>query len=117
MIMKKYIFILSIVTFGLTSCGSDYLERAPQSSEATATILGSTEAAKLAVNGICRAMTNQYLGTQGLNGEGSIKNWYGSYPGNDTQKTMLTGWSGIINVTYHRNTTSVYLYYPWFYYY
>ena len=117
MIMKKYIFILSIVAFGLTSCGSDYLERAPQSSEATATILGSTEAAKLAVNGICRAMTNQYLGTQGLNGEGSIKNWYGSYPGNDTQKTMLTGWSGIINGTYHMNTTSVYLYYPWFYYY
>ena len=115
--MKKYIFILSIVALGLTSCGSDYLERAPQSAEATATILGSTETAKLAVNGICKAMSNQYLGTQGLNGEGSIKNWYGSYPGNDTQKSGLTGWSGIINGTYHMNTTSIYLYYPWFYYY
>ena len=64
MIMKKYIFILSIVAFGLTSCGSDYLERAPQSSEATGTILGSTDNAKLAINGICKAMTTQYLSVQ-----------------------------------------------------
>ena len=115
--MKKYIFILSIVALGLSACSSDYLEQTPESAEATATIVGSTENAKLAINGLCKAMTNQYIGVQGCNGEGTIKNWYGSYPGNDTQKTMLTGWSGIINGTYHMNTSSQYLYYPWFYYY
>lgn len=115
--MKKYIFILSIVALGLTACESEYLDRFPQSAEATGTILGSTENAKLAINGICKAMTTQYLSTQGANGEGTIKNWYGSYPGNDTQKTMLTGWSNVINGTYHMNTTSTYLIFPWFYYY
>ncbi len=115
--MKKYIFILSIVALGLTACDKDYLETTPQSAEATSTIVGSTERAKLAINGICKAMTNQYLGVQGANGEGTIKTWYGSYPGNDTQKSNLTGWSNVINGTYHMNTTSTYLIYPWFYYY
>lgn len=115
--MKKYLFLLSIAALGLTACESDYLETTPQSAEATLTIVGSTENAELAINGICRAMTQQYLSQQGCNGEGTINNWYGSYPGNDTQKCGLTGWASVINGTFHLNTTSLYLYYPWFYYY
>lgn len=115
--MKKYIYLLSIAAIGFTSCSKDYLETSPESSESTSTIVGSTDNAELAINGLCRAMSQQYLSQQGCNGEGTIKNWYGSYPGNDTQKCGLTGWSSIINGTFHLSTTSIYLYYPWFYYY
>lgn len=115
--MKKYIVFLSVVALGLCSCSKDYLETEPESSTATKTILASTENAKLSINGICRAMTQQYLSTQGCNGEGTIKTWYGNYCGNDIQKSNLTGWSNIINANFHESISSTYLTYPWFYYY
>lgn len=116
--MKKYIFILgSVALMGFSSCGSDYLETEPQSEVSTPSTVESVMNADHAINGICRLMTHQYLGSQGFNGEGTIKTWYGNYPGNDFQKCALTGWSSIINGTYHANKTSTYLYYPWFYYY
>ena len=62
-------------------------------------------------------MTQQYLSTQGCNGEGTIKTWYGNYCGNDIQKSNLTGWSNIINANFHESISSTYLTYPWFYYY
>lgn len=114
----KYIFItLCSATVVLSSCSSDYLDTTPNSSTTTETIFESTENAKLAVNGLSKMMTNQYLGSQGFNGEGTIKTWYGNYPGNDYQKSALTGWSSIINQTYHERSTSIYDYYPWYYYY
>ena len=115
--MKKYIFILSIAALGLTSCEQEYLETAPEDQVGTATILGSTENAEMALNGICKAMSNQYLGTQGMNGEGTILNWYGTFTGNDAQKCNQTGWASLWNSTYHLRKSSIYLYYPWFYYY
>lgn len=115
--MKKYICMLAAAVLGLASCSEDYLETAPEDSTATSTILGSTDNAKMAINGICRLMTHQYLGSQGFNGEGTIKTWYGNYPGNDFQKSNLTGWASIINGTYHLRTDSSYDYYPWYYYY
>ena len=66
--MKKYIFLLSIAALGFTACQKDYLETAPEDQASTSTILGTTDAAEMAINGICKAMTNQYLSTQGLNG-------------------------------------------------
>ena len=116
-IMKKYIFLLSIAALGFTACQKDYLETAPEDQAGTSTILGSTDAAEMALNGICKAMTNQYLGTQGMNGEGTILNWYGTFTGNDAHKTNQTGWAALWNSTYHLRTSSIYLYYPWFYYY
>ena len=83
----------------------------------TATILGSTDNAELCINGICKAMSNQYLSTQGMNGEGTILNWYGTFTGNDGQKCNQTGWAALWNSTYHLRKSSSYLYYPWFYYY
>lgn len=115
--MKKYIFLLTIAALGLTACKSDYLETTPEYAEATATIVGSTDAAALSINGICRAMTTQYLGTQGMNGEGTINVWYGDVTGNDMQRSNQTGWAALWNSTYHLRKTSIYLYYPWFYYY
>ena len=115
--MKKYIYLFSFALLGLTSCGSDYLETAPEDKMGTSTVLGTTGNAALSINGICKAMTNQYLSTQGLNGEGSILNWYGTFTGNDGQKCNQTGWAALWNSTYHLRKSSIYLYYPWFYYY
>lgn len=116
--MKKIIYTLGLI-LACSACSDDYLDTTPQSSVDTGIIFESTDNAKLAVNGICRLMVSQYLGTQGFNGEGTIKTYYGNYPGNDFQKCNLTGWAGIINngTTYHENSSSFYDYYPWFYYY
>ena len=88
--MKKILYTLGLTVL-LASCGSNYLDTVPQSSTGTATIFETTQNAKLAINGICRLMVNQYLSSQGFNGEGTIKTWYGNYPGNDFQKSNLTG--------------------------
>ena len=115
--MKKYIVLLSIAALGLTACDKDYLETKPEDKIDKEVILGSTNYAELAINGICRSMSKQYLGTQGMNGEGTILNWYGTFTGNDAQKCNQTGWAALWNSTYHLRTSSIYLYYPWFYYY
>lgn len=114
--MKKILYTLGITVL-LASCGSDYLDTVPQSSTGMSTIFETTQNARLAVNGICRLMASQYLDSQGYNGEGTIKTWYGNYPGNDFQKSNLTGWSTVINSLFHERNTSPYCYYPWFYYY
>ena len=62
--MKKYIYLLSIAALGLTACEKEYLNTTPEDQMGTTTILSTTEYAELALNGICRAMSNQYLGTQ-----------------------------------------------------
>ena len=77
--MKKILYTLGLTVL-LASCGSNYLDTVPQSSTGTATIFETTQNAKLAINGICRLMVNQYLSSQGFNGEGTIKTWYGNYP-------------------------------------
>lgn len=115
--MKKILYALAGFGFLLSSCADDYLDTMPESSTATGTLVENAENAKLAINGICRMMTQQYLSSQGFNGEGTIKTWYGNYPGNDFQKVNLTGWSSIINSIYHERNTSSYDYYPWYYYY
>ena len=116
--MKKALYILSACALMLTaSCSSDYLELQPNSSASTGTIFETTDNVKLAVNGLSKLMTKQYLGQQGCNGEGTIRTWYGNYPGNDYQKSNLTGWSSIINSLFLERSTSLYDYYPWFYYY
>lgn len=118
--MKKYILMLAAAaTLGLASCGEDYLETVPNDQISTNTAFSTTSNIKLAVNGLARMMTSQYLGTQGMNGEGTIKNWYNNFNGNDTQKCNQTGWSSIWNnlASYRGSQTTVYNYYVWFYYY
>ena len=116
--MKKIIYI-SMVTAVLSflgACSSDYLDTAPQSATGTTTIFETTENAAMAVNGLAKMMTMQYLGSQGFNGEGTIKMYYGEYPGNNFY-VNLPGWAAIINATYNESVSSIYLYYPWYYYY
>jgi hypothetical protein len=115
--MKKYIFIFSFALLGLTACESDYLETSPQSAEGTSVMIESAKNASLVVNGMCKAMTTQYCSSQGWNGEGSIKTWYGNYPGADFQKCNYSGYTPIFNQTYHLMKTTIYDYFAWYYYY
>jgi len=115
--MKKIIYLLSLLLV-LNSCASDFLDTEPQASADTGVIFATTDNGKLAINGICKMMVVQYLSTQGMNGEGTIKTWYNNYRSDDFQKCNLTGWATICNATYHNeNNASIYTYYPWFYYY
>lgn len=116
--MKHLIKVLCLLTgtFLWTSCQEDYLHTAPTHATGTSTIFETTEAAELAVNGLCKLTTMQYLSSQGFNGEGTIKMYYGNYPGNHFYLN-LPGWAPIINSTYHESVSSIYLYYPWYYYY
>lgn len=110
----KAILIMSAVF--VQSCSKDYLNTKPTESTTTTTVFESVENIELAINGICKLMTRQYLETQGMNGEGTIKMWYGNYPGNHFS-VNLTGWGPIINGDFREVVTSIYLYYPWYYYY
>ena len=115
----KHIIRFSLLVAAITlaaACSEDYMETAPESATSPATIFSSTTNVPLAINGLCRMMTSQYLSTQGLNGEGSIKTWYGNF-GNDLQRCNQTGWAALWNHTYNENVNSTYLIYPWYYYY
>lgn len=118
--MKKYIYIMATAaTLGLGSCSSDYLETAPNDAISTSTAFSTTDNCALAVNGLARMMTTQYLSSQGMNGEGTMKNWYNTFNGNDSQKCNQTGWSSLWNnlASYKASKTTSYNYYIWFYYY
>ena len=114
--MKKNIILSSVLALAAAfsvSCSKEYLEVAPESSVSPSTIFATTEMARTAVNGLAKMMTTQYLGTQGMNGEGTIINWYNNYMGNDAQKCNLTGWTNTINSNWHESPTSNYDIYPW----
>jgi hypothetical protein len=101
----------------LAGCANDYFDTVPTNATATATVFSSTENAAMAINGICKTMSRQYLGSQGFNGEGTIKMYYGNYPGNHFM-VNLPGWAPLIMPDAYRTTgTSAYDYYPWYYYY
>jgi len=113
----RQIMLAGTAVLVMASCSKEYLETAPESSTSPATIFETTDNARLAVNGIAKMMTTQYLSTQGMNGEGTIKSWYANFTGNDLQKCNQTGWATLWNSTYQDRNTSSYDYYPWYYYY
>ena len=113
----KSVLFAGVAGLMMVACSKDYLETSPQSSTAPSTIFESVENARLAINGLSKMMTTQYLSTQGMNGEGTIQSWYGNFTGNDFQKCNQTGWASLWNSTYNEKATSSYDYYPWFYYY
>lgn len=111
----KYIILLGVFV-AFTSCEEDYLETTPQSSTSTATVFEDTDNAKLAINGIAKLMNRKYLSKTGYNGEGTIKMYYGNYPGNYFASNH-TSRVNQINSNYYDRPTNRYTYYPWFYYY
>jgi len=117
--MKKLTYklvALSVLLLTTVSCKKEYLDTAPTDATGTATVFETTKNAAFAINGIAKLMSSQYLQSQGFNGEGTIKMWYGNYPGNHFV-VDLAGWAVIINGQYNENVSSIYLYYPWHYYY
>ena len=118
--MKQHILtIIAAASLLFPSCSSDYLETVPNDQISTATAFSTTENCALALNGIAKMMTTQYLKQAGFNGEGTIKNWCNNFTGNDHQKCNQTGFAPLWNnlITYKGNKTSIYNYYIWFYYY
>ena len=65
------------------SCAKEYLDTLPEDATSPGTIFETTTNAKLAINGLSRLMTKQYMSNQGYNGEGTIMSHYGNWPGND----------------------------------
>lgn len=116
--MKKLniLILLLAIVFLFGACEDDYLNTKPTADTATSTVFETTDNAALAINGLNKMMTRQYLGSQGFNGEGTIKMYFGNYPGNHFY-VNLSGWQNVINGNYHDNTSSTYDYYPWYYYY
>ena len=114
-IFKSFFLLAALVAMSV-ACSQDYMETAPESSTSPATIFSTTGNAVLAVNGICKMMTSQYWSTQGLNGEGSIKTWWGNF-GNDLQRCNHTGWANVWNHQYNEDASARYATYPWYYYY
>lgn len=108
--------ILLAASITLSSCSSDYLDTAPTESTGPDVAFANVDNAKAAVNGLSRLMKRQYLGSQGFNGEGTIKMYYGNYIGNHFT-APLPGWSSVMNMEFSANPTSTYTYYPWYYYY
>ncbi len=116
--MKRLYKIILIVTAAssVVSCKKTYLDTAPTDAISIGKVFQNADNVGMAVNGLAKMMTQQYLGSQGFNGEGTIKMYYGNYPGNHFS-VNLSGWAPIINATYNENTTSIYCYFPWYYYY
>lgn len=108
--------VFTLATVSMISCSKDYLDTVPTYAVSPSTAFETTESAKLAVNGLSRLMKMQYLSSQGFNGEGTIKMYYGNYSGNHFS-SPLTGWTLLTNMDYFATNTSTYTYYPWYYYY
>ena len=115
----KNIIISSILAASLlftSGCSKEYLNTKPTESIGNVEVFETTENAKLAINGICKLMTKQYVKKQGFNGEGTIKMFYGNYAGNNFVISR-SSYRDAINSNYHENTDARNNYYPWFYYY
>ena len=118
--MKNIILKAALVVLaGLlsVSCAKEYLDTLPEDATSPGTIFETTENAKLAINGLSRLMTKQYMSNQGYNGEGTIMSHYGNWPGNDLQRVNNTGNDYIINHTAHDQLSYYITIYAWFYYY
>lgn len=116
--MKKSIISLSLgaLMMAATGCASDYLDQTSVGANVDdSVIFESLDNVKMAVNGIGLLMTQQYNGTQGMNGEGTLLTWWNEYTGQDYIKNGLTGWATVMNLTYVERPTSAYNYYAWHY--
>lgn len=121
-IMNKYIsklFIGACAVASLSACSSDFLDRTPTASTATATVFASTDNVKLAVNGLAYLMKSQHQAyTQGCAGENRIRSIYSEYPSQELRYNQFApGWAVVMNQLYYTRTSTSYCKYPWGYYY
>ncbi|MTG98782.1 MULTISPECIES: RagB/SusD family nutrient uptake outer membrane protein [Myroides] len=112
--IKYFVLVAAIALSG--ACSSDYLDTYPTDEVSPETLLKDTKGIKIAVNGLAKLMVTQHVGSQGFNGEGTIKMYYGEYMGQNF-RVNLPGWKNLIVGNFYDNVSSVYDYYPWHYYY
>ena len=79
-------------------------------------LLTATEYSISVLDSLSRFMTAQYLHIQGMNGEGTIRHWYGNLTGNYMSHNQ-TGWAPLYNLDYLNRGNSSYDRFPLFYYY
>lgn len=117
--MNKFIkyTLCAALVFGFSSCAEDYLYTKPESSATKTDLFSSPEKAQFALNGIAKLMGQQYLSTQGYNGEGTVYAYKGEFPGDGMQKLNYSGWQNIIKSNYNTSNTNTNINFPWFYYY
>ena len=124
--MKKRMSIWAVIgVVIMTSCSKDYLDTAPEHQTGSATVFETTEFADMAVNGIAKLMNTPFYypdvqtpKVADFNGEGAIKMIYGNWMGNHFVCSNRDGYAALFKGTnYVSNTSSVYCYYPWWYYY
>lgn len=113
----KYIksFAVATVLAITASCSSDYLETHPTDEISPDLLYKDTKGIKMAVNGLAKIMVTQHI-SQGFNGEGTIKLYYGEYMGNNF-RVDIPDLNKLINGELYNDGTSTYDYYPWHYYY
>lgn len=117
--MKK-ISIISLAFAALVSfsCSKAYLETAPTSSTATATIFETTANAELAVNGLNKIMNCQYGAYgQGYNGEGTVRLYVGEYLGDKLMACNNTSFRNSANGDLYVSKSASLGGYSWYYYY
>ena len=117
--MKKFsIIALALAVLVSFGCSKEYLNTYPTSSTSPGTIFATTDAAKVAVNGLGRLMHRQYGAYgQGYNGEGTIRLYFGDYLGNNLMKGNSTGFQNSANGNLYDSITASLSGYAWYYYY
>ena len=107
--------LAALISFG---CAKDYLDTYPTSSTSPGSLLGSADAAKVAVNGLGKLMHRQYGAYgQGYNGEGTIRLYFGDYLGNNLMKGNSTSFQNSANGNLFVSNTATLGSYAWYYYY
>lgn len=109
----------------LTACSGDYLDTVPEHQTGPAIVFETTELAEMAVNGMAKLMNTYFYypdrtapKTTDFNGEGTIKMLYGNWMGNHFVCSAKDGFATLFKGSnYMSNTSSIYCYYPWWYYY
>lgn len=118
--MKYLTKISAVLFFSLVceACGSDYLDTVPGDSTSPSTLFQDEESAAYAISGLEKLMKKQYTGYygQGFNGEGTVKLYYGEYPGGD-MFVPRSAYYTLFNQALHASVDSKWLNYPWYYYY
>ena len=119
------LFCMVGICFIAVSCTGDFLDTAPENQTGSAIVFEKTEYADMAVNGIAKLMNTPFFypdkntpKTAEFNGEGAIKMINGNWMGNHFVCSNRDGYGVLYKGTnYMSNTSSVYCFYPWWYYY
>ncbi|MCC8143818.1 MAG: RagB/SusD family nutrient uptake outer membrane protein [Tannerellaceae bacterium] len=116
--LVKYTLLAAAAVCGLAGCSDSFMDTTPSDKIGEFTALGSLENAYVAVNGIHRSLTKQYLSFQSCGGEASM-NIFRDVLGDDlVHPTTGNGWyNSEMAWVSHRSTSSTLTKYGLYFYY